>query len=130
MRSRYSAYTQQNIDYLETTLTKAQQEDFSAEDTRKWARESQWNGLEIKRTEEGGEADDRGLVEFVAHFTAHGQKQLHFETALFERENGEWRYAGMVEPEGQTVRRENPKVGRNDPCPCGSGKKYKRCCGA
>jgi preprotein translocase subunit SecA len=29
-----------------------------------------------------------------------------------------------------TVRRSQPKVGRNDPCPCGSGKKYKRCCGA
>ena len=29
----------------------------------------------------------------------------------------------------QTVRRETPKVGRNDPCPCGSGKKYKHCCG-
>jgi len=29
-----------------------------------------------------------------------------------------------------TVRRGQPKVGRNDPCPCGSGKKYKRCCGA
>jgi len=28
-----------------------------------------------------------------------------------------------------TVRRQNPKVGRNDPCPCGSGKKYKYCCG-
>jgi uncharacterized protein YecA (UPF0149 family) len=30
----------------------------------------------------------------------------------------------------QPVRRAEPKVGRNDPCPCGSGKKYKRCCGA
>ncbi len=29
-----------------------------------------------------------------------------------------------------TVRRSQPKVGRNDPCPCGSGKKYKYCCGA
>ena len=29
----------------------------------------------------------------------------------------------------RTVRREEPKVGRNDPCPCGSGKKYKNCCG-
>jgi len=28
------------------------------------------------------------------------------------------------------VRREGPRVGRNDPCPCGSGKKYKKCCGA
>ena len=30
----------------------------------------------------------------------------------------------------QTVRRDEPKVGRNDPCPCGSGKKYKKCHGA
>ena len=29
----------------------------------------------------------------------------------------------------ETVRREEPKVGRNDPCTCGSGKKYKKCCG-
>ena len=27
------------------------------------------------------------------------------------------------------VRHDGPKVGRNDPCPCGSGKKYKKCCG-
>jgi preprotein translocase subunit SecA len=32
--------------------------------------------------------------------------------------------------EVQTVRREGPKVGRNDPCPCGSGKKYKKCHGS
>ena len=31
--------------------------------------------------------------------------------------------------EVKTVRREQPKIGRNDPCPCGSGKKYKKCCG-
>ena len=30
----------------------------------------------------------------------------------------------------RTVRREMPKVGRNEPCPCGSGKKFKKCCGA
>jgi tetratricopeptide (TPR) repeat protein len=34
------------------------------------------------------------------------------------------------EPVDMPVRRETPKVGRNDPCPCGSGKKYKKCCGA
>ena len=31
--------------------------------------------------------------------------------------------------ENQPIRNEGPKVGRNDPCPCGSGKKYKNCCG-
>ncbi|HEY4956344.1 MAG TPA: SEC-C metal-binding domain-containing protein [Caldimonas sp.] len=30
----------------------------------------------------------------------------------------------------KTVRHDTPKVGRNDPCPCGSGKKYKKCHGA
>ncbi|MHB8139472.1 MAG: preprotein translocase subunit SecA [Smithellaceae bacterium] len=37
---------------------------------------------------------------------------------------------GEDTPANQTIRRESDKVGRNDPCPCGSGKKYKRCCGA
>jgi uncharacterized protein YecA (UPF0149 family) len=34
-----------------------------------------------------------------------------------------------AKPAVQTVKLDAPKVGRNDPCPCGSGKKYKKCCG-
>ena len=39
-------------------------------------------------------------------------------------------YGGQL-PQGKvdTYKREAPKVGRNDPCPCGSGKKFKKCCG-
>jgi preprotein translocase subunit SecA len=37
---------------------------------------------------------------------------------------------GEEETKGKTVTRKSEKVGRNDPCPCGSGKKYKKCCGA
>jgi preprotein translocase subunit SecA len=33
-------------------------------------------------------------------------------------------------PEKKTIKHEGNKIGRNDPCPCGSGKKYKKCCGA
>jgi preprotein translocase subunit SecA len=36
---------------------------------------------------------------------------------------------GGEESKPKTVKREGKKVGRNDPCPCGSGKKYKKCCG-
>ncbi len=36
---------------------------------------------------------------------------------------------GEDTPAAATVKRETAKVGRNDPCPCGSGKKYKKCCG-
>ena len=35
----------------------------------------------------------------------------------------------MMKPKIPTFVREQPKIGRNDPCPCGSGKKYKKCCG-
>ncbi len=40
-------------------------------------------------------------------------------------------HAGSAEPQTpQTVQRATPKIGRNEPCPCGSGKKFKKCCGA
>jgi uncharacterized protein YecA (UPF0149 family) len=37
--------------------------------------------------------------------------------------------ASLVPKKVETFRRDEPRVGRNDPCPCGSGKKYKKCCG-
>jgi SEC-C motif-containing protein len=49
--------------------------------------------------------------------------------ATFIREADGWKFEdGDLVPEKPIVR-EAPKVGRNDPCPCGSGKKYKKCCG-
>lgn len=40
------------------------------------------------------------------------------------------RVSAQLEREGTTYRRPSDKVGRNEPCPCGSGKKFKKCCGA
>ncbi len=42
----------------------------------------------------------------------------------------ELRQEGANIPKVETVVHEGPRIGRNDPCPCGSGKKYKKCCGA
>jgi preprotein translocase subunit SecA len=39
-------------------------------------------------------------------------------------------FAGGEEEVAKPIRNKGPRVGRNDPCPCGSGKKYKKCCGA
>jgi curved DNA-binding protein CbpA len=50
-------------------------------------------------------------------------KKLKRKTGIPDEEDED---SALPEP----VRRSQPKVGRNDPCPCGSGKKYKRCCGA
>ena len=50
-------------------------------------------------------------------------------TSRFWRPQPKARVAPRASP-AQPVERDAPKVGRNDPCPCGSGKKYKKCCGA
>ena len=63
--------------------------------------------------------------------TGEGRKDEFDEEAVMS--GGQDVPAGAVVPERehkqQTVRRDAPKIGRNDPCPCGSGKKYKHCCG-
>jgi SEC-C motif-containing protein len=130
MRSRYTAYVRHAYDHLGRSLSSAQRKDYSPDDAKRWSEQSQWIGLKILATEKGGPADKEGLVQFSARFQSEGKEHEHLETAVFTREEGRWVYAGQVQQPGQTVRREAPKVGRNDPCPCGSGKKYKKCCGA
>ena len=130
MRSRYSAYVRHAFEHLGNSLSTEQRKDFSPEDAKQWAEKSEWLGLQIVRTEKGGANDTVGLVEFTAKFKIEDQVKEYHETALFSRENGRWVYAGQVPASGTTYRRESPKVGRNDPCPCGSGKKLKKCCGA
>ncbi|HEY9154488.1 MAG TPA: YchJ family protein [Opitutaceae bacterium] len=130
MRSRYTAYVKHAFDYLRDSLSAQQQKDFSAADTKRWAEQSEWLGLKILRTENGGPNDQTGLVEFSARYRAGGEEHEHVETALFGREGGRWVYTGQKPAPSATVRYEKPLPGRNDPCPCGSGKKYKKCCGA
>jgi SEC-C motif-containing protein len=130
MRSRYSAYVKREYAHLERTLSAEQRKDFAPDEARRWAESSEWLGLTILRTEKGAPDDQEGVVEFSARFRIEGKDQEHIEAAVFGREDGNWVYVGQLQPKGQTVRREQPKVGRNDPCPCGSGKKFKKCCGA
>jgi SEC-C motif-containing protein len=130
MRSRYTAHVKHDITHLERSLSTEQRKTFDAAAAKRWAEQSEWLGLSISRTEKGGTEDDLGAVEFTARFKLDGKEQEHFEVALFGREDGEWVYTGQAGGPGVTVRREAPKIGRNDPCPCGSGKKYKKCCGA
>ena len=76
----------------------------------------------------GGADDDTGEVSFCARYSVHGMPQELREDAFFRKEDGRWFYVDGNVHAKQPVRREEPKVGRNDPCPCGSGKKYKKCC--
>ncbi len=128
MRSRYSAFVKHAFAHLHASLSAEQQKDYSREEAERWAKNSEWLGLQIVKTDKGGPDDTSGLVEFMARFKAQDQEHEHHEIAVFGRENGQWVYTGQVGAQGTPVRREGPKIGRNDPCPCGSGKKYKKCC--
>lgn len=130
MRARYSAHCLGEFDFLAASMHPSIREETSPEEMKAWAESLTWSGLEILETSGGGEQDERGCVSFIARYGVKGLPQELREDAQFVKEDGQWYYAdGHVHPK-QPLRRENPKVGRNDPCPCGSGKKYKKCCGA
>lgn len=127
MRSRYSAYVVGNIDYIQTSLAPEKHKSFDPEGAQQWSDSATWLGLTVHDTKDGGPDDETGEVEFTAVFEQSGGRNEHHEYAQFRREGEHWLYVdGNIV--GATVRRETPKIGRNEPCPCGSGKKYKKCC--
>ena len=129
MRARYSAYAVGAVDFIVETCVTAEGGRIDVDATKKWSEGSKWLGLKILKTEKGGAADDKGSVEFVATYEQAGLREEHHEIGGFVKKEGLWLYDdGNIIP--TTVVRSGPKVGRNDPCPCGSGKKYKKCCGA
>lgn len=128
MRSRYSAFAKREVDYLRKSLHPRHRHDYDPAATRKWAETSEWIKLDILKSETGA-SDNEGTVEFVATYRQKGTTLTHHELGNFRRTDGVWYYTdGQLIAPG-TVRNESPKVGRNDPCPCGSGKKHKKCCG-
>jgi SEC-C motif domain protein len=133
MRSRYTAFTQGDVTYIKKTLAPESRHDFDEAGVREWATKSDWKGLEIRRVEKGGETDSTGVVEFVAKYSVQGNAYDHHEISTFRRDQKEGWYFVDGEQQGpgrEPVVRDAPKIGRNDPCSCGSGKKFKKCCGA
>ncbi|MCF2639541.1 YchJ family metal-binding protein [uncultured Fusobacterium sp.] len=127
MRARYHAYETCDMEFIKESHDPDNTEGIDWAECEKWARESQWLGLEIISTTKGGEDDKDGIVEFKATYIENGKTIVHHERSYFVKKNGVWFYQKWL-PITSTRINEN-KVGRNDPCPCGSGKKYKKCCG-
>ena len=128
MRSRYSAFVKGKLSHLRESLHPDSRRDYDPVSTQKWSEQSEWEKLEVLHST-GGEHDDTGVVEFMATYRQKGARLTHHELAEFSRFQGRWYYVDgkLVSP--GTVRNEGPRLGRNDPCSCGSGKKYKKCCG-
>ena len=128
MRARYSAYVVGDINFLNSSLAPDERHDFDPEQAKAWSENSKWLGLTIHAVKDGGEADQAGQVDFTASYEYQGGRQDHRELASFKRLDGVWHYTdGRMRSHDPIVR--GPKPGRNDPCPCESGKKCKKCCG-
>ena len=128
MRSRYSAYTLGNLDYIEKTCTGRAAQVFDRSAVALSMPATQWLGLKIRQTRAGGEGDTTGTVSFIVRFREQGREFSQAETSTFRRIDGRWYYEDSevaFKPASGT----QPSPGRNDPCSCGSGRKYKKCCG-
>lgn len=114
MRSRYSAFVLELADYLKSTWhssTRPQHLDL--------ADSPQWTSLQILSS---GQSGNDGDVHFRAVYRAGTGWGYLEEKSSFVRENDRWYYVTGDTREGAL------KPGRNDACPCGSGRKYKACC--
>ena len=120
MRSRYSAFVLDLSDYLYNTSSKDLQKKLSRKNLSAWATSNSWNKLEVITVNDN-------KVEFKAYYKdSNGIDQIHHELSTFIKENNLWKYdTGIINPLAAT----NQIIKRNAPCPCGSGKKYKKCCG-
>ena len=114
MRSRYSAYVRADGRYLVLSAVRENRYEDDAALIEEFSTSVEWLKLDVLNVK-----DD--TVEFKAYYkNQEGIKVLH-EKSNFVIEDGVWRYK-----DGELY---NSKVQRNESCPCGSGKKYKKCCG-
>lgn len=114
MRSRYTAFYKKLADYLLKTWhasTRPANLDLS--------NSPQWVSLQVLSSSEDGSS---GQVHFRAIYRAGKEWGYLEEHSDFVREQGLWYYLSGNTSEGVL------RPGRNDPCPCGSGRKYKNCC--
>lgn len=128
MRSRYTAYATRAMDHIVATHDPDTRTDLDVDAAAKWAHETTWQGLEIVKTERGGPEDAEGIVEFVVRGSTQGVPFVQRQRSNFRKHDDRWFYVdGKLSNEPV---KKAPAPGRNDPCPCGSGVKYKKCHGA
>lgn len=114
MRSRYSAYVLGDGEYIVKTTAKEQRYEDDIDLIKEYSQSVTWLGLEVVHAKES-------VVEFKAYYRDTDGIKIQHEKSNFIKEDGIWFYK-----DGLLL---NSKIERNMPCPCKSGKKYKKCCG-
>ena len=92
MRSRYTAFTIGNGDYLMKSHHPLTRRPDQKDSIVKWANSVDWIRLEIIDVNRGGAFDYEGTVEFKAHFKEKGKIQFLHEKSVFKKEYGTWLY--------------------------------------
>ncbi|RWR03759.1 hypothetical protein ED28_01870 [[Pantoea] beijingensis] len=118
MRSRYTAYAKQNIEWLISTWHRSTRAPQLQADIEASFDHTKWLNLNVVSTEAGSH-DNEAFVTFFARFLENHKNGAIHERSRFVREDQRWYYIDGT----------HPQLGRNDRCPCGSEKKHKKCCG-
>ena len=127
MRARYSAHVGLQMDFIFESIHPDHRAGYDPDGTRVRAEQSTWQGLEIVGVTRGMAGDTEGEVEFIARYKNKDISREHHERGHFEKQDGQWFFTEGIMVKQKPIAAS--KVGRNDPCPCGSGLKYKKCCG-
>lgn len=90
MRSRYSAYSQANIAYIEKTMKGEALKGFDAKEAKKWAKQASWLGLSVIKAPIA--LGNTGFVEFIARYALNGKAQAIHEVSEFHFEGDRWYY--------------------------------------
>lgn len=117
MRSRYTAYALQCFPYIVKTWYSTSRDTNLLHLLEQDSAATEWQGLTIVEAYPGRSAEE-AYVTFFARYTSHQQPAWIYETSRFVRENNHWYYIDGV----------HKIPGRNETCPCGSQKKFKKCC--
>lgn len=118
MRSRYSAFAKHEIDYIQQTTARGQQQALDMPAIAEWSKTNQWLKLEIVQANEKLDKT-HALVEFKAHYHDGKQAQIHHEISHFVKFENRWYFLDPTTDQQFTMKQ---------PCICGSGKKFKQCC--
>ena len=125
MRARFTAHVLRDYRFLHETHRPTAGKPYVAEEGEPTM---QWTRLEVHAHETAPADPDKAFVDFSAYGLEEGVEKVLHEKAEFLRVDGRWLYNREARLGPAPYKSATPKVGRNDPCPCGSGKKYKQCC--
>ncbi|ODN44081.1 nucleic acid-binding protein [Piscirickettsia litoralis] len=92
MRSRYTAYTQANIDYIVATMKGDALNKFDRNSATAWAKQSTWLNLQVLSASATHSNSQEGFVEFIASFQNQGKIECLSEKSRFVKEKGQWFY--------------------------------------